>query len=120
MELIQILKALGDDNRLRILNALRCGAICVCELEEILEMSQSNVSRHLSKLTNAKIVTFYKEAKFVYYKIDEETLKQHPFIEIIINQELDKVDKFKHECSIARHYQSTGNTCEEIMKTNEV
>ncbi len=120
MELIQILKALGDDNRLRIINALRCGAICVCELEEILKMSQSNVSRHLSKLTNAKIVTYYKEAKFVYYKINEETLKNHPFIEKIISEELDKVEQFKYECSIAKYYQSQGNTCEDMTNTKEL
>lgn len=119
MELIQIMKALGDDNRLRILNTLRCNASCVCEIEEILEMSQSNVSRHLSKLTNAKIVTFYKEAKYVYYKIDEDTLNKYPFIREIINTELDKIDRYKYECSIARSYQAQGIDCENIQQSKE-
>ena len=70
MQLIQILKALSDETRLRILNILRDGPLCVCEIEAILEISQSNASRHLSKLTNANLVNYYKEAKFIYYKLD--------------------------------------------------
>ena len=65
MELIQILKALSDETRLRILNILRDGPLCVCEIEAILEISQSNASRHLSKLTTANLVNYYKEAKFI-------------------------------------------------------
>ncbi|MGL5507399.1 MAG: ArsR/SmtB family transcription factor [Paraclostridium sp.] len=85
MELIQILKALGDDTRIRIINILSKGALCVCEIEEILNITQSNASRHLNKLMNAKLVTYYKEAKFVYYKIDEKTIEKHPFIKEIID-----------------------------------
>ncbi|MCC0650914.1 ArsR/SmtB family transcription factor, partial [Clostridioides sp. ZZV15-6598] len=59
MEIIQILKALGDETRIRIINILRRGALCVCEIEAILEITQSNASRHLNKLMNAKLVTYY-------------------------------------------------------------
>lgn len=44
------------------------------KIEEILQINQSNASRHLNKLMNAKLVTYYKEAKYVYYKLNEETL----------------------------------------------
>ena len=73
MNTVQMLKALGDETRIRIVNILRDGPLCVCEIESILEITQSNASRHLSKLMNANIVTYYKEAKYVYYKLDEET-----------------------------------------------
>ena len=61
MNTVQMLKALGDETRIRIVNILRDGPLCVCEIESILEITQSNASRHLSKLMNANIVTYYKE-----------------------------------------------------------
>lgn len=60
MDLMQILKALADDTRLRILNILQEEELCVCEIETILNISQSNASRHLNKLINAKILENYK------------------------------------------------------------
>ncbi|MGD9156009.1 MAG: metalloregulator ArsR/SmtB family transcription factor, partial [Bacillota bacterium] len=56
MNLLKILKALGDENRLRILNLLRQKKLCVCELESVLNMTQSNVSRHLIKLKDAELI----------------------------------------------------------------
>ena len=50
MNTVQMLKALGDETRIRIVNILRDGPLCVCEIESILEITQSNASRHLSKL----------------------------------------------------------------------
>ncbi len=95
MELTTIIKALGDDTRLRILNILRDGALCVCEIEAVLDISQSNASRHLNKLMNSKIVTYYKEAKFVYYKLNDKTINSYPFIQKIIDEEFDKEENLK-------------------------
>ncbi|MFI3209750.1 MAG: metalloregulator ArsR/SmtB family transcription factor [Peptostreptococcaceae bacterium] len=97
MDLIQILKALSDESRLRILNVIREKPLCVCEIEEVLNMSQSNVSRHLSKLVNAKIVIFYKKAKYVYYEINKDIFLQYDFIEKIIMKELVSINDFKFD-----------------------
>ena len=67
MEVSDLLKALADTNRLRILNLLHERTLCVCDLEAILELNQSNLSRHLSKLKQAGIVSARKEALFTYY-----------------------------------------------------
>ena len=67
MELTDILKALADSNRLRILNLLHEKTLCVCDLEAVLELNQSNLSRHLSRLKQAGIVKARKEALFTYY-----------------------------------------------------
>ncbi len=67
MEVSEILKALADTNRLRILNLLHEQTLCVCDLEAILELNQSNLSRHLSKLKQAGIVSAQKKALFTYY-----------------------------------------------------
>lgn len=67
ISLIQVMKALSDDTRMRMLSILKNGDMCVCEIEVILNISQSNASRHLTKLTNAKILDFYKVTKFLKY-----------------------------------------------------
>ncbi|WP_330362500.1 ArsR/SmtB family transcription factor [[Clostridium] dakarense] len=89
METLQMLKALSDETRIRILNILRDGSLCVCEIEAILEITQSNASRHLTKLTNVNLVNSYKDAKFVYYRLNEDTINQFNFIKAILNEELD-------------------------------
>lgn len=120
MELIQILKALSDETRLRILNILRDGPLCVCEIEAILEISQSNASRHLSKLTNANLVNYYKESKFIYYKLDHETLKQYSFIQNILDNELDKDKKLKYDYEILKAYKNANLSCDTVSQVKDV
>jgi ArsR family transcriptional regulator len=67
MDVADVLKALADPNRLRILNLLQEKTLCVCDLEAILELNQSNLSRHLSRLKHAGIVNAQKKALFTYY-----------------------------------------------------
>ncbi len=67
MELAETLKALSDPNRLRILNLLGKGTLCVCDLEDVLKLNQSNLSRHLAKLKQAGLVTGEKKGLFMYY-----------------------------------------------------
>lgn len=73
----KIFKALADFNRLRILSLLMEGELCVCKIEEILGLSQTNVSRHLNKLTTAGILVFRKKAQWVYYCISKDFMKEH-------------------------------------------
>ena len=55
MEIMDILKLISDNNRMRILNILyKKDKICVCVLEDILGLNQSNLSRHLNKLKKAE------------------------------------------------------------------
>lgn len=65
-----LFKALADENRLRIINLLQGEELCVCEIEAIMDTSQSNVSRHLTKLRNEGIVIFQKKAQWTYYQIN--------------------------------------------------
>lgn len=122
MELIQMLKALGDDTRLRIINILSHGELCVCEIEAVLGITQSNASRHLNKLMNAKLVTYYKEAKYVYYKINEETINTHKFLKEIIDEELSKIDNLNNDYENLKIFKTEGmncNTLAEVSKNQE-
>ena len=72
--MLEIFKAMADENRLRIINILMNYELCVCELEVILNMTQSNVSRHLAKLKNGGIISSTKYAQWIHYKLDEDFL----------------------------------------------
>jgi len=66
--------ALSDDKRLQILELLRGGEHCVCELTEVLELGQSLLSFHLKTLKNAGLVRDRKEGRWMYYTLVPETL----------------------------------------------
>lgn len=114
MDLITILKAFSDENRIRILNLLNHGDLCVCEIEYVLQMSQSNVSRHLNRLNNAKIIESYKKAQFVYYKLNEDTINQHHFIKNILNNELYKINQCKIDLDNLKKFKDLKIDCNTI------
>lgn len=69
-DLLKITKALSDKNRLRILMMLTRRPLCVCELQAILGVTVSTVSKHLSILREAGLVLDEKEGKWVNYKLN--------------------------------------------------
>ncbi len=62
-----IFKALSDPTRLRLLNLLAEGEVCVCFLGDVLQMVQPKVSRHLAYLKRAGLVVARREGKWMYY-----------------------------------------------------
>lgn len=64
-----LFKALGHPTRVKILDMLRQGEICVCEMAPRLELEQSNVSQHLAILRNQGLVTFSKDGLRVIYRL---------------------------------------------------
>jgi ArsR family transcriptional regulator, arsenate/arsenite/antimonite-responsive transcriptional repressor len=68
-ELEQVFKGLADQNRLRILNLLLHGELCVCDIQCVLASSQPNVSRHLTYLKNAGLVQDRREGTRIYYRL---------------------------------------------------
>lgn len=68
-ELEKKFKALGDLSRLRILNMLVVKPMCVCEIREIMGLSQSTVSGHLKVLTDAELIKSRKDKLWVEYSL---------------------------------------------------
>lgn len=62
-------KALADESRLRILNALRDRELCVCQVIELLGLAPSTVSKHLSILRQAGLVDSRKEGRWMHYRL---------------------------------------------------
>ncbi len=65
----QIFKGLADGNRLRILNLLMHGELCVCDIQYVLDSPQPNVSRHLIYLRNSGLVMDRREGPRIYYRL---------------------------------------------------
>ena len=65
----ELFKAFADPVRLRLLNLLGGGEVCVCHLHEALDMPQSTVSRHLAYLRKRGLVVGRKEGLWVHYRL---------------------------------------------------
>lgn len=71
--LADMFKALGDENRIRILQMLKSGEKCACRLMENLDISQPTLSHHMKILCDSGLVTGRKEGKWIHYSINCET-----------------------------------------------
>jgi len=73
-KLINVFKILSDETRLRIIILLAREEFCVCQLSGILDVSQPNVSKHLSKLRDVGFVSIERKEKFIFYRLVKENL----------------------------------------------
>ena len=71
-DLLAVMKALGDENRLRIVAALEERELCLCQLVELLGLATSTVSRHASILQQARLIEARKQGRWTYFRLDEE------------------------------------------------
>lgn len=87
------LKALADENRIRILDLLYGKKdLCVCEIREVIGLSQPTISSHLKLLENSGLVTYSKDGKWVNYRINAElNVKIRKILDSII--EVVEIDK---------------------------
>ena len=75
-ELVKVFKALSDETRIRLLKLLQQRELCVCELIQALDMTQSRVSRNLGILKNAGLVKDRRDGLWVHYSLNEEAKPQ--------------------------------------------
>lgn len=69
-------KALGDENRLRVLELLMSGEKCACNLLEEMKISQPTLSHHMRLLCDAGIVQSRKDGKWVHYSIAKDAISK--------------------------------------------
>jgi ArsR family transcriptional regulator, arsenate/arsenite/antimonite-responsive transcriptional repressor len=69
---LRLFRALGDETRLRLIDQLRGGEQCVCDLTDELDASQSRLSFHLKTLKDAGLVSDRREGRWVYYALNPE------------------------------------------------
>ena len=74
-DLAELFKVFGDSTRIRILFVLFGSEVCVCDLAETLNMTQSAVSHQLKILKQAKLVSSRREGKSVFYSLADEHVR---------------------------------------------
>lgn len=81
-EMSQLLKAVSDPNRLKLLACLKQGEVCVCDFVEILQISQPAVSQQVKKLKDAEIILERKKGTWKHFRLNDV---QQPYIQSIID-----------------------------------
>jgi ArsR family transcriptional regulator len=76
-EVVKAFKALSDETRLRILNLLLERECCVCEVMQVLDISQTRASRNLNVLYDAGFLKLRREGLWALYSIDKDGLKDY-------------------------------------------
>jgi ArsR family transcriptional regulator, arsenate/arsenite/antimonite-responsive transcriptional repressor len=94
-KLLDALKALSDETRLRILNLLYEKELCVCDIMETLQISQAKTSRHLIYLKNASLVKDRKYAQWAYYRVSRD--ERMKFIDSLVYDNLRNLELYKND-----------------------
>jgi ArsR family transcriptional regulator, arsenate/arsenite/antimonite-responsive transcriptional repressor len=71
-DLMAVIKALADENRVRILMALGPKELCVCQIVELLGLAPSTVSKHIAILKQARLVGSRKEGRWMFYRLADD------------------------------------------------
>ena len=74
-ELADLFRAFGDSSRIKILYALHDSELCVQDLANAVQLSQSAVSHQLRVLKDSKLVRFRRDGKTVYYALDDDHVR---------------------------------------------
>lgn len=93
--MIDILKALADETRLRILAQVLKDEMCVCEIEASLGLTQSNASRHLTILKKAGVLESYKTAQWAYYKMSPLFIEENSELYAYLQRKLISMSCYK-------------------------
>ena len=86
-DLAELFKVFGDSTRIKILYVLFESEMCVCDIAQILQMSQSAISHQLRVLKQNHLVKFRREGKSVLYSLSDDHVRR------IINQRLEHVEE---------------------------
>ena len=94
--LAETFSALGDPTRVRILDALSHGELCVCDLAAVLGLSQSAVSHQLRLLRGIRLVRPRRDGRIVFYSLDDQHIMS------IFKQTLQHVEEERRPSAFAR------------------
>lgn len=86
-DLAELFKVFGDSTRIRILYAMFDSELCVSDLADCLQLSQSSVSHQLRILKSSKLVKCRREGKSIFYSLDDDHVRK------IISMGLEHVEE---------------------------
>jgi len=117
MDISAVLKILADENRLRILNLIKGGELCVGEISTILDISRSNASKHLEKLKMAGFISGRKDAQWIYYSLEEGILAKYAFMRVLLFEQLSREEVFSCDLKRLLKYTESGFCCQDLRNT---
>jgi len=91
-------KLLGDKSRLTILALLKEQELCVCDIVELLETSQPNVSQHLRKLKDMALVNETRKGQWIYYSLN---IGDKPYVQAVLDHIpslKERIAQLKNSC----------------------
>jgi ArsR family transcriptional regulator, arsenate/arsenite/antimonite-responsive transcriptional repressor len=92
---VEIFHALSDETRLQIIELLRKGERCVCELTDSLDAAQSRLSFHLRVLRDAGIVRDRKDGRWVHYELNADAFEE---AEALVEELKPRASQVREEC----------------------
>lgn len=114
MEISNIIKLFSDQTRLRIINIIKEETLCVGEIQTLLNIKQSNVSRHLDKLKSSEIIIQIKNCQWIYYSINKEIFQKYSFIEKILFEDINKETIYKNDLENLKKYKQSKYCCQDL------
>ncbi|MFO7731577.1 MAG: metalloregulator ArsR/SmtB family transcription factor [Spirochaetia bacterium] len=116
-DIVEELKTLADQTRLRILSLLwEAEDLCGCEIERILDMKQSNTSRQLHRLHSAGYLTSYKKAQWSHYQIADPHKGEGSLLQQILLLARSTDEKYAADTARLKDYRERGFSCQSIHK----
>lgn len=102
---VSFLKTIADKNRLLILYLLKQQTLCVCDIQKVIPLTQGALSIQLKSLTTVGLLSYFKQGKWVFYKLSDEIDASHHLIlsQLFKDIELDTdVLKMKSQLTISK------------------
>lgn len=115
----ELFKAIGDENRLRILNLLTDYELCVCEIEVLLDLNQSNVSRHLGKLKSSGVISSYKDGQWIHYRLSDEFKKNSTDLLKYLREQVFNKTIYVRELRKCKIYIDSPLSCQDITSDKD-
>ncbi|WP_168169737.1 ArsR/SmtB family transcription factor [Candidatus Izimaplasma bacterium ZiA1] len=109
MKSMKILKAISNNTKLRLISLLLDAELCVCELEEILEIRQANISKNLISLKEAGIVDVRRNAQRGFYFLTNDFLSNTNLVAYIKDVK-KKEDMLVNDYSVFIEHESNKDT----------
>ena len=106
-----LFRAFADRTRLRILNLLRTGEVCVGDLVTLLDAPQPTVSRHLAYLRKAGLVDVEREANWCYYRLAEPSSEFHERLLDCLACCLGEVPQLRKDAKALGRLRNQGGCC---------
>jgi len=103
---LKVLKALSDETRLRIINLLYERELCVCDIEDILDTTQTKISRHLANLRNADLVRDRKIAQWSFYSLTRSS--ELKIVDELVHGVLRSLDVYQNDLDLLKKKEKAG------------